>query len=323
MAPSSVPPPRQEAHLDVARVGHHPGVGREPVDRHGAARPQRHGPRPDHAELEAHGHVDVHVERHRPEPFRRGQLPSHAPRQPYPGPPRPRHDHRHVPGSLVERRPRAVGQERAAVRHGDAAPAPLVPHAEPAVAVVGAHGRVEPRRERGRGGGGVDETGDGQRLDRVRRRLRPEDQAREDAGEGGGERDCGSDEQARAGAAAAAAAPGAARVVVEEARVLGRRDAEDLVLGHLHHVRACGLLLRRRRRDGLLEVEAVERARGGVGHGRLVHLAGEVGAGGRRVDTAVPVPVPVHHHRLLVRINLHALNGVNPTIHAYNYPSWV
>jgi hypothetical protein len=187
----SFPPPRQEAHLDVARAGHHPGVAREPVDRHGAARPQWHGPRPDLAELEAHGHVDVHVERHRPEPFRRGQLLSHAPRQPYPGHPRPRHNHRHVPGSMVERQPRVVGQERAAVRHGDAAPAPLVPHAEPAVAVVGAHGRVEPRRERGRGGGGVAETGDGQRLDRVHRRLRPEDQAREDAGEGGGERDCG------------------------------------------------------------------------------------------------------------------------------------
>jgi hypothetical protein len=101
-----------------------------------------------------------------------------------------RHDHRHVLGSLVERRPRVVGQERAAVRHGDAAPAPLVPHAEPVVAVVGAHGRVEPQRERGRGGG-VAETEDGQRLDRVRWRLQPEDQAREDADEGGGERDCG------------------------------------------------------------------------------------------------------------------------------------
>ena len=91
--------------------------------------------------------------------------------------------------------------------------------------------------------------------------------------------------------------------MVEEARVLGRRDAEDLVLGHLHHVRA-----RRRMmlRDGLLEVEAVERAGGGVGHG-LVHLAGEVGAGGRRVDTAVAVAVPAVHHRLLLEgINLHA-----------------
>jgi hypothetical protein len=229
------------------------------------------GPRPQHlAEAQAHGDPGLQRERHGARGPVRGELPPARIREAHALAPHGGRDHRDVPRRLAERGPRARGQPLPRVGHRDGA-ARAVLHAHlPVAPVVGAHGGVERGGERGcgagGGGGGVGEAADGERGGHGEgRRARAEDEADGAREGGGGGEEYGEERGAgEAARAAEAAAPrGLASELLVAARAVRGWLAEDLVLGHLHDVRACW---GRRQRD-VVEEGRVQRRRlrGGVG----------------------------------------------------------